>query len=642
MSNSPCLQRIIYRHYLRSALVPMLLVECLLLALYFGITLYISDKNQALLLDEVRRNLLEVTATETAGIDMRLAEIARLSRLLQADHQRFFANPETCVLPNGEPRLEPHPNGAFFKTADNGGASLYYSASTAIGAAERRKARCSEAIDPLLRAIVETHPLVTQAYINTADGMNRLYPFMHDAAERFGPSWNVEDLAFYVEADAAHNPGRGPVWTGAYLDPAGQGWVMSSLVPIYRDDRLVAVSGIDITLDRVVSHVLNLNLAWDAMAFLVDDRGTILAMPPGVERLMGLKELHQYDYQGPIVGTHEKPDEYNLLTGRHPVFRDRLSHFFNSRDSSTELHVDGADYLLIQRIVAQNGWRLMVLADKAKIFAPIADLRALSTRIGYLAISGMLLFYLLFFLVLNARARRLGTRIAMPIHALSEATSHLGLGLRNHPLRAAGIQEIDALNQHFNAMIEELDERTSQLAATMVRERLRQEETRTLERLASTDTLTQVHNRRKIDDLLGAEHARFAHGGPPFGVILCDIDHFKQVNDQHGHLVGDQVLTEMARLLASLLRESDWLGRWGGEEFIIFCPNASRAGLATLADTLRQHIAAHRFEVVGARTVSLGATLARPGESLQSLFARVDRALYAAKNGGRNRVEVAD
>jgi len=91
-----------------------------------------------------------------------------------------------------------------------------------------------------------------------------------------------------------------------------------------------------------------------------------------------------------------------------------------------------------------------------------------------------------------------------------------------------------------------------------------------------------------------------------------------------------------------LLRESDWLGRWGGEEFIIFCPNASRAGLATLADSLRQHIAAHRFEVVGARTVSLGATLARPGESLQSLFARVDRALYAAKNGGRNRVEVAD
>lgn len=641
MKTAPSLQQIIHWHYIRSALPPMLVIEVLLLVLYFGTNLHISGKNQELLLSEVRRSLQEITATETTGIDQQLAEISRVTRLLQADHQRFFAHPEPCLLPNGEPHLAHHANGAYYKTRDNGGASLYYSATTAIGERESRQARCSEALDPLLRSVVETHPLVTQAYINTHDGMNRLYPFMHDADERFGPSWDVQDLAFYVEADAAHNPERRAVWTSAYLDPAGQGWVMSSIAPVYLGDRLVAVSGVDITIDHLVHRILDLQLPWGAAAFLVDRKGTILAMPPRVERLMGLRELQGHDYRGPIVATREKPAEYNLLTGHNPVLRDQLVDFFQSHTALAELQVAGTDYLLIQSRVPQSGWRLMVMVDQAAIFAPIQALRTLSNRLGYLAIGGMLLFYLVFFLLLITRARRLAARLAAPIHALSEATSDLGHGLRNQPLRAVGVREIDALSDHFNAMVEELDQRTAQLTAARVREQLQREEARMLEHMATTDALTGIHNRRKLEDLLRAEQLHCAHGGPPFGVILCDIDHFKAVNDRYGHQVGDQVLTEMAGRLSASLRASDALGRWGGEEFIILCPGASLAGLLTLAGNLRQRIAEHAFPVVGHKTVSVGVALAQPGDLVEDVIARADRALYAAKAGGRNRVESA-
>jgi diguanylate cyclase (GGDEF)-like protein len=636
------LQKIIYRQYLKSALVPMLVIEILLLSLYFGINLYTSGKNQALLLEEVQGNLLDLTSVRATRIDTQLRGVARLASIMQADHERFFASDRYCVLPNGEPQFARHANGAYYKQADNGGSSLYYSATTRIGEIEARKARCSEGIDPLMRSIVETNPLVTQAYINTWDGMNRIYPFLRDADQRFGPSWNVEELNFYYEADAQHNPERRGVWTSAYLDPAGQGWVMSHVVPIYRGDQLEAVSGLDITIDGIVDHILDLQLAWDAAAFMVDRKGTILAMPPRIEALMGLQEIRDHDYAEPIVATWEKPDEYNLLTGRHPVFRDRLADFFQSGDNVAELSVDGHEYSLIQQVVPQTGWRLMVLVDKAAIFEPIEAMRALSNRIGYLAIGGMLLFYLVFFVVLLSVARRLASRIATPIHALSEATGHLGRGLREKPLQAVGIQEIDALSVNFNAMADELEQRSSQLAESRVRERMTQEEARTLQRIASTDALTGAHNRRKIQDLLQAERLNFERSGRPFGIILGDIDHFKDVNDRHGHLVGDRVLAEIAGVLAASLRESDTLGRWGGEEFIILCPGASLHGLTTLAKALCRRVEKHMFPMVGQKTISFGVTLARSGDTVESVIARADRALYAAKAGGRNRVEVSD
>ncbi len=187
-----------------------------------------------------------------------------------------------------------------------------------------------------------------------------------------------------------------------------------------------------------------------------------------------------------------------------------------------------------------------------------------------------------------------------------------------------------------------LDELAQNLAfgVLAIRERLaRAEAQRELERLAVTDSLTQLANRRKTEQLIDAEIRRAARYDMPFSVILLDIDHFKRINDTFGHPAGDQVLIQLAQTLRENLRQSDAAGRWGGEEFLIVCPFAEADGARQLAEKIRRSIAATDLPKVQPVTASLGLTQYRRGDDAKALLARADQALYAAKGQGRNRVE---
>jgi len=158
--------------------------------------------------------------------------------------------------------------------------------------------------------------------------------------------------------------------------------------------------------------------------------------------------------------------------------------------------------------------------------------------------------------------------------------------------------------------------------------------------LSITDKLTGLVNRLRLDEVLAQEIQRSSRFGHVFSVILVDLDHFKHVNDTHGHQVGDQVLITAARLLQQYCREIDVVGRWGGEEFLIICPETPCAGAAKLAESLRQHLAAHLFPVVQQQTASFGVACYHLGELADTLLARADVALYHAKTQGRNQVVV--
>lgn len=162
---------------------------------------------------------------------------------------------------------------------------------------------------------------------------------------------------------------------------------------------------------------------------------------------------------------------------------------------------------------------------------------------------------------------------------------------------------------------------------------------RELERLSVTDRLTGLYNRLFLDETLVREIRRAERYGNSFSVILLDVDHFKQVNDTHGHPVGDQVLVTLADLLRKTTRETDVVGRWGGEEFLIVCPQTEHDGAITLAESLRAEVERAAFPVIGKLTISLGVGDYLPDDHPNDLVARVDAALYRAKANGRNRVE---
>lgn len=159
-----------------------------------------------------------------------------------------------------------------------------------------------------------------------------------------------------------------------------------------------------------------------------------------------------------------------------------------------------------------------------------------------------------------------------------------------------------------------------------------------LARLAVTDTLTGLFNRLKTDEVLDSEFQRSLRFGQPFSIIMVDIDKFKQVNDTHGHQVGDQVLIAVAKTLQNHTRETDLLGRWGGEEFIIVCTHTDRGGALKLAETLRQKLETQHIPVVQQMTASFGVATYQLGDQPKDIVARADAALYEAKHQGRNRV----
>ena len=161
-----------------------------------------------------------------------------------------------------------------------------------------------------------------------------------------------------------------------------------------------------------------------------------------------------------------------------------------------------------------------------------------------------------------------------------------------------------------------------------------------LDRLASTDKLTGAWNRRRFEETIETEMDRLRRYGNRLSLMILDVDHFKNINDQYGHAVGDQVLVDLSDTIRSSLRSSDSLTRWGGEEFVILCPNTTLSIVSKLAERLRKKIATVNFQQVGSITVSFGAAECGPSETWEQWLHRADEALYLAKSSGRDQVQV--
>lgn len=159
-----------------------------------------------------------------------------------------------------------------------------------------------------------------------------------------------------------------------------------------------------------------------------------------------------------------------------------------------------------------------------------------------------------------------------------------------------------------------------------------------LEKMASIDKLTNIYNRRIIDNFLKQEieiEKRHSNG---LSVILIDIDHFKDVNDTYGHQIGDMVLSQIAKLITDNIRKSDIHGRFGGEEFIIICPQTTCKDALVLAEKIRASVENFNFDQIGTKTISLGISSFEENDTEEDLIKKADIALYQAKNSGRNKV----
>jgi diguanylate cyclase (GGDEF)-like protein len=310
---------------------------------------------------------------------------------------------------------------------------------------------------------------------------------------------------------------------------------------------------------------------------------------------------------------------------------------------------------LVNVVMAADAHEMRVMADalETQIDAALADAHAridlVLSRFAFALIALLVVGSLLVLAV----GRTMASSVTAPIQALTrtfnaltggsiepvKVSSHhndeIGeLGLAAMRFRDANV-EIDDLLRRYQRLNEELESRVAERMQSL------EESNRELERLAHTDRLTGVLNRRALEQLIVNEIKRGHRYHRPFSVLFIDLDHFKVVNDRYGHDVGDVVLSRLTAEVAPMLRESDQLGRWGGEEFLILCSETGCEDALCLAERIRRHVEQYAFPTVNRLTLSIGIACLDKGQSASELIAEADRAMYEAKQSGRNRTVLA-
>ncbi len=223
------------------------------------------------------------------------------------------------------------------------------------------------------------------------------------------------------------------------------------------------------------------------------------------------------------------------------------------------------------------------------------------------------------------------TQVSEHTHSIGEISASLESPTEGDSTSAlAATKKLISANRKLH---DELEEARSEINR-------QREEAMSFMKESHTDVLTAIPNRRGLERELNRVFSARRRDGSTLSLLIFDIDHFKRFNDRYGHMVGDQVLKSFARCIENTLRESDFVARFGGEEFVAILPGTTRGDAFRAAERARIAVANSRFKVGELElqiTTSIGVDEVRAGDTDEELIQRTDKALYAAKNGGRNR-----
>jgi PAS domain S-box-containing protein len=419
------LRQWIWRAFVQSALIPLILVESVLITVYLLSNAAIRDAQVEHLQQSALDDLAAAVAREGQVIDGRLRSVeaqvqifrdASLNALTNHKFQPDALERQRHALTN---------NGVFFSRSDDGRAASFYANSTPLQQQDHAKALRLSQIDPLMRSIQAANPLVAAAYFNSWDSYNRIYPFFM-TPEQYPHDMVIPDYNFYYLADAKHNPGRKVAWTDVYLDPAGMGWMMSAVAPVYRGDFLEGVVGLDITVGQMLAEIGELAVPWRGYAMLVSREHNIMALPSAGEEDFGLRELTEYSYAEAVRREVLKPEDFNLA--RRAEMQPLLQAMAAGKGNVQEVVLGGRKQLIAWSEIPQTGWQLLLVVDEADIFSETNRLAERYLHIGYLLIVGLVLFYLLFFALMWLRSRRLSEQLVKPIAGIVGMMRELGQG----------------------------------------------------------------------------------------------------------------------------------------------------------------------------------------------------------------------
>ncbi len=443
------LMKWIWRSFLRIALIPLFVVELAFISIYFFSNDWANDVMMKLFKDEAQEELLHTVSRESKVITMQLESISKTTNLYRQEVEESLSN-QARFTEEDQARLQYSNDGVYHtnRNLNEDGAAVFYSGATTPDHNIQKVARLLTTQE-LMKHIYKTESLAEAIYFNTHDSLNVMYPY-YDALDQISPQMLIPRFNFYYEADQEHNPSRETKWTDVYLDPAGNGWMASSIAPVYKEDFLEGVVGIDVTLDTIRERILDLDIPWEGFGMLVGKDGTILALPQKGEVIFGLNELNKYAYDQQIYTNTFKPEKFNLYN------QDETKHFAEilaeAKQGLTSANFNGKDHFLAWSTVEGTGWKFISVVDEEQIFNDLFLLDRKLMKIGALMIFGLILFYLVFFMFLYKRAQKLSHSISDPLYEINNLVHEIGAGRYYQKDESFHIEELDETATSITSM----------------------------------------------------------------------------------------------------------------------------------------------------------------------------------------------
>ncbi|UCF19396.1 MAG: diguanylate cyclase [Gemmatimonadota bacterium] len=396
----------------------------------------------------------------------------------------------------------------------------------------------------------------------------------------------------------------GSVRGEAYWEERLGGWVVPVVVTV-RDPESPALGGLlaKVRVSGVVEILRDAAGSGDRRLYLVAENGSLLAssttaadstpptLKPSAARALFAAERRQVGYEGTA----------------------------------------GAEVVGVLEKIKSADWGVVAEQDRELAFSQVRRLRNLTL----LLVGSILVF-------VGLAAYTLGLTIVRPLDRLTHGAARIAAGDMDVDLPVRDAGELGYMTRAFNDMAGQVRDLVRELDR---KNRALLKKNQELHELSIRDPLTGLYNHKHMMETLATESARALRYEHPFSVLMIDIDHFKDYNDQHGHQAGDRALLEVASTIRETLRVEDYAARYGGEEFLVMLPETSASAAAESAERIRRHIAERQpgaFDKAMAITVSIGvAAFPENGADPEEVLRQADNAMYRGKRAGRDRVVVA-
>lgn len=439
-------------------------------------SLAMSDSTEALSIEKEidlqarTQSLAEDINDILVWVEADTAELAAYASFLYSHSDSFGRYPNPSVYGNGE-------NGTFASLEPNNNSWLMVSALGApngeVSDTLMEEILLLEFMDIKFRSIAENNPYAIQLYLNTESQITRGMPFIDgeyiwmDAAAQFPSDMDLSSFDFYFLADATHNPQRETVWTELYWDPAGLGWMVSSIAPVYQEDELKGVVGIDITLGTIIDDIINVQIESTGFAFLMSENGQAIAFPERAADFLG--------FSGSLEGDFGYNENFSFfLTERQDeAFVDIIDEM-RSGASGLTYYPGEQEHLFAYHPVELTNWSVGVVAPTKEVIAPALETNdqieqnmeqaslEISERSSEFVSTTLFILVALVGTIIPV-ALLFSRTISRPIYKLKEGSRKIGEGDLTHRISVRSGDEIEDLAQSFNQMSDDLQNKINEI-----------------------------------------------------------------------------------------------------------------------------------------------------------------------------------